>query len=291
MKLESLSPLSQRLIASALSLAIVFLTIYYSYTPPLSFLVPLVTLLIGGLAAGEYYKLAAVKGLLPRVKLGICLILIYIFAVFLFVDRPNSGLFPILGTLAAMPLVFASYFIRGKDPFENIAVTLFGFIYLAIPIACLIQIDYFFPLQGSQDGRWWVVYTLAITYLTDSAGFFVGKNLGRNKLAPFISPNKTWEGAVGGFLFAVLTSMVFAHFANREFSPISMKLSFLESIILGGILSILAQIGDLSESLLKRDAKVKDSSKIPGLGGMLDVIDSLIFTAPVVYLYLKFQNP
>jgi phosphatidate cytidylyltransferase len=288
MNLEKLSPLTQRLVVSGISIAIVFLTIYYSYSPLLSPIVPIVAFLVIGLATKEYYHIAKIKGLQPRVKIGLAITLLYVVSIYLSTQTSHLDLMPLICLEGSLVVVFASCFIKGKDPFENIAITLFGIVYLAIPLACTLQINYFFPPDAAQDGRWWLFYTLAITYLTDSSALFVGKSIGRTKLAPFISPNKTWEGAIGGFIFAVVASLLFSYFANQGIIPI--QLSYRESILLGATLSILAQIGDLSESLLKRDVGVKDSSKIPGLGGLLDVIDSLVFTAPAVYLYLKFQN-
>lgn len=288
MNLGMFSPLCQRLIASGFCLGLVFAAIYFSYTPVLEFLVPVVTLLTAGLAVSEYYKIAQIKGLKPQLKLGLCLTLFYILALFLTADKLFGELLPLMGVVGAMIAVFSFYLMRGEDPFQNIAATLFGFVYIVLPVGGVIQVNYFFPQSDPQDGRWWVLYVLGVTYLTDSAAYFAGKNFGKNKLAPYISPNKTWEGALGGFLVAVFISFLFAYFADKFSLPI--KLSYGDSLLLGGILSILAQLGDLSESLLKRDAKVKDSSKIPGLGGMLDVIDSLIFTTPIVYLYLKFKN-
>ena len=257
----------------------------------LSLLIPLVATIIIGLAVREYYEIARVKGLHPREKTGITLTIIIILAIFLSARTPYLDLLPLVSLGITLITVFSAYFVRGQDPFVNIAVTLFGILYLAIPLGCTIKINYFFPINALQDGRWWLFYLLALTYLTDSSALFVGRAFGRRKLAPFISPKKTWEGAAGGFIFALLCSIVFAYFANHPTHPIPMQLGYMESIILGALISILAQLGDLSESLLKRDVGVKDSSKIPGLGGMLDVIDSLVFTAPLVYLYLRFQNP
>jgi len=291
MNLEKLSPLTQRLIVSGISIAIVFATIYYSFTPLFAPLIPLVAMIIIGLAVKEYYEIAKIKGLHPREKTGITLTIIIILAIYLSAQTPYLDLLPLVSLGITLITVFSAYFVRGQDPFINIAVTLFGILYLAIPLGCTIKINYFFPPDSIQDGRWWLFYLLAITYLTDSSALFVGRTFGRRKLAPFISPNKTWEGAVGGFVFALLVSIAFAYFANHPTNPIPMHLSYTESIVLGALISILAQLGDLSESLLKRDVGVKDSSKIPGLGGMLDVIDSLVFTAPFVYLYLRYQNP
>lgn len=291
MILEKFTPLTQRFIISGITLFILFAVIYNSYLPLLAPAVPLLSMIVIGLAVKEYYQIARKKGLHPREKTGIALTILYILAIFLSARTPYLDLLPLMSLAITLVTVFSAYFVRGQDPFINVAVTLFGILYLAIPLSCVIQINYFFLPDSVQDGRWWLFYLLAITYLTDSCGLFFGKAFGRTKFAPFISPSKTWEGAIGAFFSAVLISMGFAYFANHSGYSIPMRLSFPESLALGAFLSVLAQLGDLSESLLKRDVGVKDSSKIPGLGGMLDVVDSLVFTAPVLYLYLRYQNP
>jgi phosphatidate cytidylyltransferase len=157
---------------------------------------------------------------------------------------------------------------------------------LTLPISCALRINYFFPTHALEDGRLWLAYVLLVTKMTDIGAYFCGKIFGKNKLAPSISPKKTVEGALGGLGAALLTSLIFAFFASH-FAPFHM--TFLQSIWIGITMSILAQLGDLSESLLKRDAGVKDSSHLPGLGGMLDIVDSLVFTLPLMYLLLKMQ--
>jgi phosphatidate cytidylyltransferase len=116
--------------------------------------------------------------------------------------------------------------------------------------------------------------------MTDVGGLFTGKFLGKRKLLPVVSPNKTVEGAIGGIVASIITSVAFAYFGSL--------MSILGSIVLGFIISLFAMLGDLSESLLKRDGKIKDSGhNIPGLGGILDMVDSLLFTTPVIYLFLR----
>jgi len=290
MILDRMNPLAQRLVVSSTVILIIFAAIYNSFTPLLSPLIPLVTAIITSLALREYYEIGRVKGLEPREKVGVTLTIIYIIAIFLSSQTTFLDSLPLLALGVTLIAVFSAYFFRGKNPFVNVAITLFGILYLTIPLSCTIQINYFFPAEGLQDGRWWLFYLLAVTYITDSSALFIGRAMGRNKLAPVISPKKTWEGAYGGFLVAIMTSLTFYYFANFSTYRIPIQLNLMQSIVLGSCISILAQFGDLAESLLKRDVGVKDSSKIPGLGGMLDVVDSLVFTAPLLYLYLNFQN-
>jgi phosphatidate cytidylyltransferase len=120
---------------------------------------------------------------------------------------------------------------------------------------------------------------LLITKLGDIGAYLVGSRFGKTPLIPRISPKKTIEGAIGGLIFSILGA-----FISRPF----LGFSYLHLIVLGIVFGIVGQLGDLSESLIKRDCQVKDSGKIlPGMGGILDEIDSLLFTAPTFYFYMS----
>lgn len=290
MILERLHPIVQRLIVSSIAIIVLFFAIWFSFHPVLSVLAPLLTALITLLAAKEYYEIAALKGLAPKAKLGLSLGAAYIAAMYLNLRSDHLAYLPLSMLIVGLVATFLAFFRSGEKPLVNISLTLFALIYLVIPLSTLLQINYFFPPDSKQDGRYWIFYLLAVTYITDSSALFFGKTLGKTKLAPYISPKKTWEGAIGGYFTAVGVSLVFYLVANKVNDPIPMQITFAGSLILGTVLSLLAQIGDLAESLLKRDVGVKDSSKIPGLGGVLDVVDSLIFSAPLLFLFLKIQN-
>lgn len=132
------------------------------------------------------------------------------------------------------------------------------------------------------DGGWWVVAALVITWGNDTMAYFAGRFLGKHKLYPEVSPNKTWEGFAGGFVGAI----GFLFVQKAFFFP---ALSVVDCVVLGALGSVLGPAGDLCESMLKRAYGVKDSGKIiPGHGGMLDRIDALIFNAPMVLLYVQF---
>lgn len=138
----------------------------------------------------------------------------------------------------------------------------------------------FLWLVNVEYGFAWTLYGIAVTWATDTGAYFTGLSFGRNKLAPDISPHKTWEGAAGGLLAAVLASALFARYLE---TPMFMLL------VLGGCLSAAGQVGDLVESAIKRERAVKDSGKIlPGHGGILDRFDSLLFVLPLLYLYLRY---
>ena len=133
-------------------------------------------------------------------------------------------------------------------------------------------------------GGWWVIASLVITWGNDTAAYFAGRLLGRHKLYPEVSPNKTWEGFFGGFVGAI-------GFLFIERAFFFSSLTVLDCLVLGVLGSIFGPAGDLCESMLKRAYGVKDSGKIiPGHGGMLDRIDALIFNAPMVLLYVQFAR-
>jgi phosphatidate cytidylyltransferase len=136
-------------------------------------------------------------------------------------------------------------------------------------------------------GRNWLFFALFTTFGSDSAAYFIGRALGRHRLAPRISPHKSWEGAAGGILGAMAVSLLFT-----LSTPLHISLGIGQGIVLALLVSVFGQIGDLAESLLKRNAGVKESSTvIPGHGGFLDRMDSVVFAGVVVYLYYIFFIP
>ncbi len=138
----------------------------------------------------------------------------------------------------------------------------------------------FFP----NNGRNLVFLAVFTTFGSDTAAYFIGRAFGRHKLAPKISPGKTWEGAIAGLFVAVIISLIF-----YLDTPLQLPLDFIQLIILGLLISVFGQLGDLAESLLKRSTGVKDSGKLmPGHGGLLDRMDSVVFAGAVVYLYCAF---
>ncbi|HTS17071.1 MAG TPA: phosphatidate cytidylyltransferase [Verrucomicrobiae bacterium] len=164
---------------------------------------------------------------------------------------------------------------------ETMSVTLFGLIYVAWLGNFITRINF-----AVANGRFWVMYLVVVTKFTDIGAYLVGVTVGRHKMIPRISPKKTWEGTTGGLLFAVGGS-----FLCLWVMPDKLKadgLTIPHAIVLGVLLGSAAVIGDLAESLVKREAGVKDSSTIlPGHGGCLDMVDSLLFTAPLLYVYMR----
>jgi phosphatidate cytidylyltransferase len=161
-----------------------------------------------------------------------------------------------------------------------ISTTLFGLMYVPWLLNFIQKIN-FFP---GVDGKFYVLYFIIVTKFSDTGAYAVGSLIGRHKMIPRISPGKTWEGLGGAIFFSTAASLVFAHFLGDKMAGMNR----LHAVAIGMLLGSTAVIGDLIESLFKREAGVKDSGGLfPGIGGILDLLDSLLFNAPIMYLYLR----
>jgi len=163
-----------------------------------------------------------------------------------------------------------------------ISTTLFGLMYVPWLLNFIQKIN-FFPNIESQ-GKFYVLYFVVVTKFSDTGAYAVGSLIGKHKMIPRISPGKTWEGFGGAIAVSTAASLVFVHFLGHKMPGMNL----LHAVVLGVVLSLAAVVGDLIESLFKREAGVKDSGKLfPGIGGILDLLDSLLFNAPIMYLYLR----
>ncbi|HEX7470508.1 MAG TPA: phosphatidate cytidylyltransferase [Verrucomicrobiae bacterium] len=163
-----------------------------------------------------------------------------------------------------------------------ISTTLFGLMYVPWLLNFMQKINFFPDLGG--NGKFYVLYFIVVTKFSDTGAYAVGSLIGKHKMIPRISPGKTWEGFFGAIVVAAATSLLFAHFFADKMAGMNWR----HAIVLGVVLSVTGVIGDLIESLFKREAGVKDSGNFfPGIGGILDLLDSLLFNAPIMYLYLR----
>lgn len=163
-----------------------------------------------------------------------------------------------------------------------ISTTLFGLMYVPYLLNFIQKINFFPGLEG--NGAFYILYFILVTKFSDLGAYVTGSIFGKHKMIPRISPGKTWEGFAGAIVISTSASMAFAHFAGARLKGMTMT----HAVILGIILSLAAVVGDLIESLFKREAGVKDSGRsFPGIGGILDLIDSILFNAPLMYLYLR----
>jgi len=255
---------------------ILFLIAAIWFDKPLPWFTVLVA--IYGLAAAfEFYKVVTTSKVSPLTYFGLIWTLLFIVSPHCSYD----SLIPILLTSAViLPLIYLLFRQRKEEAFAGWAWTIAGIFYLGWLLSYLVA------LRGLDDGRNWVFFALLTTFGSDTIAFFVGRALGRHRLAPQISPSKTWEGAIGGVFGAIIVSLLFT-----LPTALSVPLNYGQAIILGLLVSILGQLGDLVESLFKRNMGVKDSGKLlPGHGGALDRIDSIVFAGVVVYYYVLSFN-
>ena len=236
-------------------------------------------------AVWEFYGICEAKGLKAYKVWGVAGAIALISGSWFFFQRHDfiqlSYDFDIFILLVFALGVFIRQFPQKLNPqgIETMAVTLFGLIYVAWLGNFMTRINFANP-----HGRYFVMLLVVVTKFTDIGAYLTGSTIGRHKMIPRISPKKTWEGTAGGMAFAVGGA-----FLCRWVMPGEMAvLTNVHAVVIGLLLGAAAVIGDLAESLIKREAGVKDSSTIlPGHGGCLDMIDSLLFTAPLLYVYMR----
>jgi phosphatidate cytidylyltransferase len=163
---------------------------------------------------------------------------------------------------------------------RSVALSFFGLLYISVGFTSLILIRTSGVVDVDTAGNW-LIFLFGTVWIVDTAAYYFGWQLGRRKLSPAISPNKTVVGFIGGFAGAILSSLLFNFIFLSE-------VGFAKLILPALIIALFGQLGDLVESIFKREAGVKDSSNIiPGHGGVLDRFDSILFASPALYLYLK----
>lgn len=225
-------------------------------------------LLIGVLAAWEYFLLLAQGGHTPLRWLGLAAVVIII------AEAHWAQGWSLRLVLTALILVSlsAALFRTTHAPVTDWAWTLAGVIYFGL------LLNHFVALRNLPSGLQWLLLALLLTWITDTGAYFSGRALGRHKLWPRHSPKKTWEGALGGWLVGVV--------AGAFLGPWLVGQSWWAGATLAGLVCLIAPFGDLAESMVKRQMGAKDSSHlIPGHGGVWDRIDSLLFVVPVVYYW------
>lgn len=241
---------------------------------------------VAALGAWELYRLARAGGVEPLDAVGIPLAA---FLPLLAVLAPQGVFVLPLGpsAIVILALLVAAMSLRvpseGGRPLSAVAVTLFGIIYTGGMLSFGIAIRYHNYAVGRSAGTALVMLPLVLTWTNDIGAYAFGRLFGRRKLIPSVSPGKTVAGAVGGTIVTVLTCWAYVHWVLHPIAELAMAPWWIIGV--GLALSIAAQLGDLVESLLKREAGVKNSSGLlPGHGGVLDRIDSLLFVLPTAYV-------
>lgn len=178
--------------------------------------------------------------------------------------------------------------VQGKDTMTAVASTVMGFVYIPILFSYLARLLFLPEGDVAVPGAWLVIWCVAVTKFTDMGAYITGSLIGKHKMIPHISPAKTWEGFGGALFFAQLAGCGLYALLPDQLAILS---GWSWVIVLGVLLALLAVVGDLAESVIKRSIGVKDSGHtLPGIGGALDLIDSLCFTAPVLYFMLLWIN-
>jgi len=272
--------LRQRVLSAAVFVPIVFASIWFG-NPWFSVVVAIAAIL----GVTEFYAMVSQRGWQPLTIFGTLWTLFFIFNAY-YAPKYSSDNIYIIVTSALITSAVAlsllwTLFLRssGEKAAVSWASSLAGIFYMGWLLSywVLIMNSY----GGDWNGRDWVLLALFSTFAVDTAAYFVGRALGRHKMAPTISPGKTWEGAAGGLLGALVAVIVLALLLD-------INISYWQMVLLGFLIAVFAQLGDLVESKLKRSAGVKEASNlIPGHGGILDRLDSIVFTGVVVYYCLR----
>lgn len=233
--------------------------------------------IVGVLGMLEYYSLCKIGGVHPQTSLGI----ITGTALYVTIELVKLQVAPTAIVSLSIPFFMAIFvyevYRRRPDPFTNIAHTIIGIIYIMAPLALLNVFTFEELIHEYKPGV--VLGFFVMLWLNDTGAFAFGKLLGRTKLFPRISPNKTWEGAIGGGLTALVGAVVISYYTH--------EISLWNWLILAVIVVVAASFGDLVESMLKRSLKVKDSSNLlPGHGGILDRFDGVLLASPIAFTYL-----
>ncbi|MBI4181069.1 MAG: phosphatidate cytidylyltransferase [Chloroflexi bacterium] len=272
--------LKKRVITALWGIPVLVVAIWFD-TP-----LPWFTILVavwGGLAVLEFYRLVATSKVPPLTYFGLIWTLLFILSrdpALLTLIGPffdQNRLTPLLlASAVILPLIWLLRREQKEKAFISWAWTTAGILYVGWLLSYLVA------LKGLNDGRNWILLVMFTTFASDTAAFFIGRTWGRHQLAPNISPKKTWEGAIAGAIGAIIVSLLFL-----LPTPLNLPMNWAQAILLGLIASVFGQLGDMVESLFKRNMGAKDSGNLlPGHGGVLDRIDSIVFTGVVVYYYV-----
>jgi phosphatidate cytidylyltransferase len=282
------SELARRIGFAAVAIPLVLLVVWYGGLP----LAALVAI-AAALGTAELFDLAERGGVRPARALGIATAATLPLVTWVALDRPLMGeLFAdaglSLGALWVVLLLTWALVARAPSerPLSGAGITLLGVAYTGALPASIIVIRHAVEPPRSWAGLWLVCFPLVVTWVCDSAAMSAGRTFGGPKLSPVVSPGKTRSGAVAGVLGALLVATIFSAWV---FPRSEVDLSLGRALVIAAVLSVVGQVGDLAESLFKREAGVKDSSQLlPGHGGILDRLDSLYFVMPVTAAMYRF---
>lgn len=263
-------PIKTRISTALVALPLLVLVIIYSSPDFFNLIVTIVS----ALALHEFFKMC-----LPTERFferNLATVAGALFTGFLCWQPFESALLIVTGLFMLFAMVYLFRFRDLSTVMAQLGITVIGFLYLPLMLSFLPK------LRTLESGVEWVFLVLVLVMVGDSAAYFVGSSIGKTKLYPAISPNKSVEGAVGGLAGSLVAVSIYTLF----FLP---ELGFFSVVLIVFLVGILSQIGDLFESMLKRSCNVKDSGQmIPGHGGLLDRLDSLLFAFPTAYCLTLF---
>lgn len=267
--------------------AVVLTTIFSGYDVGFFCLLAVLALL----ALWEFYRMLEGDGIGVFTLTGlVCAALLMVGGFVIMRDRgpENAYDFELLILVLFLMVIFGRQMFRGagRDPLRAMSYTVFGLLYIPWLFSFITKIIYLTPraADGSTTGQYYVLFLLVVTKFSDMGAYLFGSLFGRHPFAPHISPNKTWEGFFG----ALATSLLASYWVYALMPGKLSAFRFDDVTLLGLLIGLAAVIGDLAESIVKRGAHTKDSSHLlPGIGGTLDLIDSLLFTAPLLFFYMR----
>jgi phosphatidate cytidylyltransferase len=292
--------LLKRVLTAVVLIPIVLVLVLRAPVPVVAFITAVVALL----AIHELLKLSQAYGIHPfrwptYIFVGLFFVLIAIPSATPLLSTSGFTYIALSASVLAPFLFLSIGMLRSELPtaFPAALVSSFAFAYIAIPLACLVQ------LREQWQGAFYLLFLLLVVWAGDIFAYFIGKSIGRHRMSPRISPHKTWEGAVASVAASIAVGLLMFHYAvpissallrahliNLQDGVFNNQPTLIPIIALSVALNIAAQLGDLVESLIKRGANVKDSGAIlPGHGGMFDRIDALLFAAPVLWCYAAWR--
>jgi phosphatidate cytidylyltransferase len=242
------------------------------------------------LAAWEFYRMAQKLGVRPMARAGIAIAALLPLAIHArYLGLPVEALLSAsIGAVLVLVLFSAVIFARGVTgrPLESVSLTLFGIVYTGGMLSFAYMLRYHPYAIGRPAGAALLFVALALVWISDTAAYVVGRTLGKRKLIPSVRPGKTIAGAVGAVVTCAVASWALVRFVLVPYAQLGLRP--FHAVLFGIAVSVATQFGDLAESLIKREAGVKDSSRIiPGHGGVLDRIDGMLFALPVAYSLLS----
>lgn len=292
-----MSELIKRVLVAIVAVPVSILIIYLGGT-----LFFVLVAIISSICLWEFYLMAEKSHSHPNKTLVIIMGVVFL-SIFWFFHFPMALILLLIGfAVLVVALLISELWSNKPNKILSISSSISGIFYITLSFIFMLAVrnfsNFIIYLQSysiesikvsdkiylftDTDSAWFLVSVLITIWICDSAAYFIGKKFGKNKLFERISPKKTWEGAIAGFVFAIISFFL----VMKIFIP---AFPLIHSLVLGAIIGIVGQFGDLAESQLKRDVKIKDSSAIiPGHGGFLDRFDSILFVMPVVYIYLFF---